>query len=319
MRSNDPGKLSQCFVVALDIGGSHITAAAVDVGTGRIVGSGKTTLNFDPDAPAKKILDAWKLAASGALKSIPHDVSFSGVGAAMPGPFDYDLGICLMKEIGKLQSLYGMNIRTFLKDVLNLSDKVPVIFKNDAVCFLLGEVWMGAATGYRDAIGITLGTGFGSAFLKKGKLVEHYPGMPPSGWFYNVPFRDGMADDYFSTRGILRIHREITGGNISGALELAQRAPQDPDARKVFEIFGNNLAEFLLPFFSSFKPGCLVIGGNIARAWQWFRHNLIKGLADSPVPVVIKPSVLFEDAALLGAALLPLQFREPGASNPREG
>jgi glucokinase len=313
------GKESPCFALSLDIGGSHITAAAVDVGTGRIVESGKTKLNFDPHAPAREILDAWKQAVSNAKSSIPRYAGFSGIGVAMPGPFDYDLGICLMKEIGKLESLYGMNIRTFFKNILELSDKEPVIFKNDAVCFLLGEAWMGAAKGYKDAIGITLGTGFGSAFMKKGNLVEHDPGMPPGGWFYNVPFRDGIADDYFSTRGILRIQLEIAGEEVSGALELAQRATQDSDARKVFEIFGSNLAEFLLPFLGSFKPGCVVIGGNIARAWQWFGQNLLKGLAGSPVPVDIKPSFLFDDAALLGAALLPLRFREPGDLSSQEG
>jgi hypothetical protein len=63
----------------------------------------------------------------------------------------------------------------------------------------------------------------------------------------------------------------------------------------------------------------VVIGGNIARAWKWFGESLLSGLSDSPVPVDLKPSILFEDAALLGAALLPLRFREPDSSNSPEG
>ncbi len=42
---------------------------------------------------------------------------------------------------------------------------LPVTVANDANCMLLGEVWAGAAKGYTDVIGVTLGTGVGGGIL----------------------------------------------------------------------------------------------------------------------------------------------------------
>jgi len=42
---------------------------------------------------------------------------------------------------------------------------------NDAHCFLLGESWIGQAKLYNKCVGITLGTGFGSAFMENNKII----------------------------------------------------------------------------------------------------------------------------------------------------
>jgi glucokinase len=308
------------WVTALDIGGTHITSVAVDVEKGQINESSRRNLAVDAKGSRQEILQTWREAVSGTMKAIPCCFGLLGLGAAMPGPFDYDKGICLMKGLGKYDSLYGLNIRRFFKKTLEITESLPLIFRNDAVCFLLGESWKGAAVHHEDVIGITLGTGFGSAFMRKGVILEGIEGegRPPGGWFYSVPYKNGMADDYFSIRGLLGRYQNETGHRLSSVIDLAQRASKEAEARKVFEKFGHELAGFLAPWLDSFKPDCLVTGGNIARAWQWFGVPLVEDLRKSSPHVDVKPSVLFEDAALLGAALLPLRFKEPADPNLTE-
>lgn len=52
-----------------------------------------------------------------------------------------------------------------IKGTLEREFGLPVTVANDANCMLLGEVWAGAAKGYTDVIGVTLGTGVGGGIL----------------------------------------------------------------------------------------------------------------------------------------------------------
>ena len=56
---------------------------------------------------------------------------------------------------GKFPGWIGVDIKGTLEREFGL----PVTVANDANCMLLGEVWAGAAKGYTDVIGVTLGTG----------------------------------------------------------------------------------------------------------------------------------------------------------------
>ncbi len=57
-----------------------------------------------------------------------------------------------------------------IKGTLEREFGLPVTVANDANCMLLGEVWAGAAKGYTDVIGVTLGTGVGGGILTGGRV-----------------------------------------------------------------------------------------------------------------------------------------------------
>jgi glucokinase len=293
----------------MDIGGTHVSACVANVATGELVPESRVGAPVESSGDSAAILSQWCAAAKKALKHCEIK-SLTGMGLAMPGPFDYEHGISHISGLGKYESLYGLNVRHLLKEGLGLPS-VPIIFRNDAQCFLLGENWHGAATGCRNLIGITLGTGFGSAFMRDGVCVENGPGVPKEGWFYLVPFGAGIADDYFSTRGLLRSYRVRGGGSIADARELAGRAGSDQLARVVFEEWGGLLADFLAPYVRESAPEKIVIGGNITRAWELFAPSLTATLDHKCPGVSIVQSALFEDASLLGAARLPLLYKEP--------
>lgn len=306
MSTNSIGNI----VISYDIGGTHVSAAAVDIKLGRLYEPGKSRFSIDKDYSPKEIFDRWARAGREAAKGILNDDSIAGWGVAMPGPFDYDRGICLIKGLGKYDSLYGADVRTTLKNLLNIPSEKPIIFGNDGICSLLGEHWRGAAMNHNDVISLTLGTGFGSAFMRDGEVISSGDGMPETGWFYNVPFKESLADDYFSSRGLINLYLSLGGKPGVSAKEIAGLSASDNIAQKTFKYFGHNLAEFLSPWLVSFKPTCVVLGGNISKSFERFGSELIKRAREISSSIEIKPSSLFEDAILYGAALLPVKYKE---------
>lgn len=300
------------WAVALDIGGTHVTASAVDLNSGRISQESRSTLAVESKSAAEPILEVWSQAAAHAIQSRANDIKFCGIGLAMPGPFDYERGICWIKGVEKYESLYGLNIRALLKDRLGLPSNAPILFRNDAECFLLGECAYGAARGWRNVIAITLGTGFGSAFMRDGEVASEGPGVPDGGYFYYQPWKNQTAEDFFSTRGLLSRYKVAGGGTVDGAKDISTRAEAgEAIATQTFKEFGKELAEFLAPWAIAMPADGIVVGGNISRAWTWFAPPLIESLKSAAPDVMVKPSALFEDAALLGAASLTLRYREP--------
>ena len=266
-------------VGALELGGSHVSACVVDVETWRV--SNPCRLPFDPKDSRPELLGAICRAA-GALTGVTR------VGVAAPGPFDYENGICKVHGLGKLEGLFNVDMRAELVHVLRL-DGASIRFLNDAEAFLLGESVAGAAQGHERAIGITLGTGLGSAFLADREIVRSGEGVPPNGDLHVVPFRGAPVEDAISGRAI-----SARFDGRTGAAEIAARAGAgDIGAAAAFASFGADLAESLEPWVRGFRPSRVVVGGSIACAWEHFGAAL---------PPIATAATRIDDAALLGAA-----------------
>jgi glucokinase len=296
----------------MDIGGSHVTAALHDARTGALVEHSLEHAPVDSSGPADDILDAW---AETLKRTLAHgsNKQLLGVGIAMPGPFEYDLGISRIQGLAKYESLFGMNVRTELKQRLGLETSTPVLFRNDASCFLLGECWVGVASDSNRAIGITLGTGFGSAFEADGELIDDGPDVPAGGWLYHLPFRGRTAEDWFSGRGLQQIAKESGARDYPSLRDYAEAVRSGAESQDGFERYGALMGEFLAPWVARFVPDVLVVGGNISRSLELFEPTLRSSLQSS---IPIRASQLLEKAALAGAASLPLHLGEPDIAAP---
>jgi glucokinase len=184
---------------------------------------------------------------------------------------------------------------------------MPILFRNDAEAALVGEARYGAGRRVRRLIGLTLGTGFGSAFVIDGQPVAAGPGVPAQGWLYPVLFRGIRADDCFSRRGLLaRLSAAgLAWADIKPAAEAARGG--DAAARHVFEAFGADLGEFLNLFAVQFQAEAVLVAGRIAGALDLFRGPMQTALT---VPVLAGERGA--EAALLGAA--ELVFNRPADS-----
>lgn len=291
------------YAIGVDIGGSHISAVLVDVETGEMLEKSFTGVKVDNQASADTILDKWTGAIHAAMEYV-NNGNLVGIGFAMPGPFDYKRGVALLKNVAKYDSLYGMNIGSELKKRLDLPENIPFRYSNDALSFAVGECWVGKAANYKNVVAITLGTGFGSAFLCNGVPVIEGEHVPEKGYVYNIPYKNGIADDYFSTRWFVKEYKCRTGKECIGVKEIADNATTEEMAKLLFEDFGSNLANFLLPVLATFNAECLVIGGNIAGAYSLFGNSFQHVLQKGQLKVDVVISELMESAAMVGSARL---------------
>lgn len=295
--------MSKNIALGVDIGGSHITSGAVDLSTGILLRDTLAERNVDSNDQAYSIISAWGSCIRETMGKVPAG-NVRGIGFAMPGPFDYVRGVALFKGVPKFENLYGFNISDAIRSTIEVADEFPVRFMNDASAFAVAESYTGKAKGTKRSVSITLGTGFGSAFIEGNIPVVDGPDVPKMGCVWHLPFRDGIADEYFSTRWFVKEYAAISGITVSGVKELAEKVPLDLLAGVVFKEFGVNLATFLAPWLMRFGAEALVIGGNISHAWNLFGDPFTKMLAEYGCLTRTEISDLKEDAALLGSAYL---------------
>ena len=291
------------IAIGTDIGGSHISCAAVDLISGKVLKDTLSEKSVDNQATAEVIIDTWSKALSSVLAKVPVE-NVKGIGFAMPGPFDYVKGISYIKGVAKYENLYGVNVAEAVAENLGIKDKMLIRFMNDASSFAVGEAWAGSAFKYNRSLSITLGTGFGSAFISNRIPIVDGPEVPKLGCIYHLPYRDGIADDYFSTRGLLGRYKKLTGIELSGVKELASLASSDKIVIDLFTDFGDNAGLFLSTWLKKFKAEILVIGGNISHAYNLFGDVFENRLRTENCNCEVALSKLKEDAALIGSACL---------------
>ena len=291
------------YSIGVDIGGSHITCALIDLEKNEIIRETLTEMPVDNQGEAHEIIETWSEAIRRSMRNIDSG-QIKGIGFAMPGPFDYVNGICLIKGIPKYEKLYGINVGTEISLALGLTEDQSIRFMNDAFSFAVGESIAGQAADSTKSMAITLGTGFGSAFIDNHVPVVTGDSVPRLGYVYHIKYKDGIADDYFSTRWFIRRYKELTGKDAAGVKSIADEAIRKENVREIFVEFGSSLGEFLAPILNRFGATVLVLGGNISRAYDLFGPSLESGLQRKNCTSKAYTSLLKEDAALLGSAYL---------------
>ena len=225
------------------------------------------------------------------------------IGLAAPGLAARDeRSIAYMQ--GRLAGLEGFVWQDFLG--------APVVVLNDAHAALLGEVWQGAAKGFRNVVLLTLGTGVGGAVLVEGRLIKGQIGR--AGHLGHVSVNSDGAPDIVNTPGSLEQMignynlGERSGGRFTSTRKLVEaHLAGDNDATAVWLRSVFHLAAAVASFINAFDPEIVIIGGGIAQAGAALFGPLHKELArfewrprGHQVPVI--PAALGEKAGAIGAA-----------------
>ncbi|EHQ25772.1 ROK family protein [Mucilaginibacter paludis] len=281
----------QELVLGIDIGGSHITAGLVDMNTQQVLKQTYFRTLVNSFGTAEEILDSWTVIINKVFNTV--NVSEKKIGIAVPGPFDYEAGISYIGGNKKYDSLYGLNIKKLLAQKLNIPEE-NILFMNDAASFLQGEIFAGVAVNQRNVIGLTFGTGLGTATCQDGVVAD--------AGLWNSPLFDGIAEDYISTRWFLKYYFEKTDINVIDVKALDGIAATSAVARAVFRKFGDNVSVFLKAFIERENPEMIVLGGNISKAYARFLPHLTNNLKKQGINIPIRVTKLGELAPLLGAA-----------------
>lgn len=289
------------YLVGMDIGGSHVSGARIEATGSMASGQNIVHQALDTKSNAHCIVQSiGNLVASltGNMNGVPT------IGIAMPGPFNYTDGISEVVGLGgKFHHTFGLNMTEALKTFGRLPASSEIYFANDAQCFAVGA-YQHFKPDAANIICLTLGTGFGSAFLHDGVLIAQQENIPSEGAFYCEPFKDGIADDYFSTRWILNQYQQTTGKSISSVKELADLAQHNEDVQRIFSDFGENLAVFLYPWMQKFNCKTMLLGGNISKAWNLMEKGFYQVLTQYRYNIEILISDQTEQHIITGAALL---------------
>lgn len=279
-------------ILVFDVGGSHIAAGVFNLLSGAV-----ETLNRLL-VPAGVSSDDF-LSAFVSLRDrlLLPTTPVNGIAVAIPNPFDHDGGVSYMQH--KYKQLYGVDLKRGLSERIGC-DPTRIHFLNDAAAFLIGELDQGAAAGSVRSVGITLGTGVGSAFAVNREVVTSGPGVPPGGEIWNLAYREGIVEDVISTAAIQGNYAGLTG--ISAEVrEIAEFARIQPEASRVFETFGRELGRIVRYTCSGFAPERVVLGGGISRTASMFLSSTETELAD--LNIQMRVSSLFERAPLVGAGI----------------
>jgi glucokinase len=317
-----PGLISTSgeLVVAVDLGGTHLRAAAIDE-TGHIHFrlKQKTPATDDP----QEIVSALVAAAHACdEQSKAEGKSIGSISVVVPGTVDVAAGkVVTIPNVPCLDSFE-------LTAALTMELGWRVILENDANAAAVGEMWQGAARGQRTIVCVTLGTGVGGGIILDGKLwhgvndsageIGHTCVEPFSSVVCGCGAR-GCLEVYASATAIVRMARGGKPRHPSSTLN----ATDDLTAEKIFvagkagdalalEVFhrmGDYLGIGLANLINILNPQMIVIGGGVANGWELFERHMRHQVEEHAFPlpaseVKIVPAECGDDAGLLGAARL---------------
>ena len=246
-----------------------------------------------------------------------------GVGVGVPGPvLDSRIVPIVCANLG------GWGDRNVAEDLSALLDGLPVLVGNDANVAALGEIWMGAAKGCRNAVMVTLGTGVGGGVIVNGKVIDGVHGAGGEIGHITVNPHEtavcgcgkrGCLEQYSSATGVVRCMKKLLEENPDTPCVLrdtdfvakdvfdAARSGDALAAREVDQMT-DTLGMALASIAATTDPEMFMIGGGVARAGEvlfaplreHFKTYAFKSCRETPIVA----ATLGNDAGIYGSVRL---------------
>ncbi len=305
------------YTVGIDIGGTKIAGALVDI-DGNIVAESKVpTPAQDPDA----LVDA--VVALVTELSLGKEVL--GIGVAAAGFIDAD----------QANIIYAPNLswrNEPFKAKLQAQLPLPVIIENDANAAAWAEFRYGAGKGYQHMVMLTIGTGVGGAVIVNGQMLRGGFGIAGElGHLRVVPNgklcgcgQHGCLESYGSGTALLKAAKELASsdleigarlreleaqaGELTGAQVYTAILEKDPGALQILTELGTWLGEAIGSLTAVLDPQVVVIGGGVSAAGDLLLNPIREAyLAHLPArgfrpELEIKGAEFVNDAGVVGAA-----------------
>jgi glucokinase len=293
------------YALGIDIGGTNIQALAVTP-AGRVLAD---LITATGDNGNKNWIANVRSAKDQICKMLKKPPTWTGVAA--PGLAAKDQR-SIRSMPGRLAGLEGLVWRKLFKT----THPVPVL--NDAHAALMGEVWLGAGRGTRNAILLTLGTGVGGAALVDGHMLHGHIGR--AGHLGHVSLDPAGPPDAAGTPGSLElaigecmIAARTQGRFDSTQALVAANNRNEPFARSVWLKSVEALAAAIASFINVLDPEVVVIGGGISKAGPALFRPLNQYLArfewrPGGARARIVPAKLGDRAGAFGAAWNAIHF-----------
>ena len=309
------------YAFGIDLGG---TTAKIGLFTTSGALLEKWEVATDTSHAGEHILENLAAAVLGKMKEQniqPEQVE--GVGIGVPGPvLDSSIVPIVCANLG------GWGERNVSAQLSGLLDGLKVLVGNDANVAALGEIWMGAAKGAKNAVMVTLGTGVGGGVVVNGKVIDGVHGAGGEIGHITVNRHEtavcgcgkrGCLEQYSSATGVVRCMKKLLDENpdtpcVLRGTEFAAKdvfdAARNGDALAAREVdeMSDTLGMALANIASTVDPEAFLVGGGVARAGdvlfaplnKHFQEYAFKSCRETP----IKQASLGNDAGIYGAVRL---------------
>jgi glucokinase len=317
--------------IGIDLGGTKIAAAAVDVTSGSL--AGRTMIPTEAhEGPAAVIgRAAWLAAAVREAVGLRQD-ELGGLGIGLPAFIDLRT-----RETLLVPNLPGPWPGLPVGHLLSEQTGIPTVLINDARAFVLAEAAFGAGRGAQTVVGLTIGTGIGGGIAIDGRLhlgidgtageVGHMtldPNGQPCGCGNCGCLETFASGPAITTLGVRAVaHGSTTRiGELAG-YDLNRITPQlimlaadegDAVAREILARAGAYLGVGVANLVTILSPDRVILGGSVARLGEWLfgpvREAVRQRVHAVPVArVQIVPASLGGDAGVIGAAVWASQMK----------
>jgi len=274
-------------IVGVDLGGTHVRAGRVR--DGKIESS--VARPISNTAGAGVVLDEVFSAIDAVL-----DGGVSGIGFCVPSVVDVDSGV--VYSVANIPSWREVP----LKEELERRYGVRSFINNDANAFAIGELYFGKGRGYRNLVGIVIGTGLGAGVVINGRL---YSGTNcGAGEIGNIPYRESTLESYCSGTFLQR------ESGMDGEAVYDRARVGDPFAQELLASVGTALGDAILIVLYAYDPEIVILGGSVSRAYPFFEQAMREQLESYAFPHALRRLQIARtetnDVALLGAAAIYL-------------
>jgi glucokinase len=315
-------------VLAIDLGGTKIASAIVSE-SGDVVGRGHALLGRRTGRDvANLVVEECQTLLARSPGSPP-----TAIGIIVPGIYHAATG-----------AVWAPNIPGWddypLRDELQaaVGRKIRVVVDSDRAGYILGESWLGAARGARDAIFLAVGTGIGAGILADGRVLRGHGDIAGAiGWMaLDRPYENryeacGCFECRASGPGLTSGVRDVVGrgSGMSSVLDMDDLSTprlfeaydrDDPVARRVLDDAVQFWGMAAANLVSLFNPETIVFGGGVFGPAVRFLDRIATEAKRWAQPIAIQQvrfvaSALGGDAGLLGAARLALLTDDTNATN----
>jgi len=266
------------------------------------------------------------------LRQIAGAMDIEAVGICVPGISDTKNGRVWAPNIPEWESY---PLQKEVEDLLG-NPNIRVKIAGDRSCYILGEIWKGAAQGTENAVFIAVGTGIGMGILANGQILNGHAGISgAAGWLaldmkYEEDYKPyGCFESNASGNGIARRAQALLKENISFKESLLKACPiESITAHEVFDAWSKNdpLAVQVINkavqlwgmaaanIVSLLNPEIIVWGGGVFGPAAQLLDRIYEEACRWAQPIAIR-QVRFElsqlggDAGLYGAGRLALRVK----------
>ena len=242
--------------------------------------------------------------------------SIEGVGVSLPGLVDPSTGTALYIPYFLWRDLP-------ISEMISNAVGLPVVIDNDANAVALAELWFGRpeVNDARDFILVLVAEGVGTGIIFDGQVYRGQQGA--AGEFGHMVIGRGApvpcscgSDDcweaFSSERAAIARYLKLSGASAKTTfIEVVDRAlAGEAHAKAALVETARQLGVGISNLIIGFSPEAVVVGGEIARAWDLIESALTETIANSVrrgLPSArILPSTLGEKPTLRGALSLVL-------------